>query len=276
MGIDNYKFTEADFDNQGLTNLPDRPNEAGFSATQLKARFDNIPKIIMALGKLNGLMNFLASTDAAADIGATPVKEGGSDKIQEILSELQAENAENTTKRHTHANKTALDEITDTVKAEYDRLTTLLTGITDISTTLENDPQKIPTSKAVLDAIYFAGGGDMLKAFYDANNDGIVDDSERLGGKLPGHYTAQTIPEILYANLWAGAEAPYIYTLSVDMATSTSFNAVLPEISPLDSGYTAYQSADLADGGQSDGIITILARGTKPASDIPVRVTIIH
>lgn len=32
------------------------------------------------------------------------------------------------------------------------------------------------------------GGGDMMKASYDANNDGVVDDSEKLGGQLPQYY----------------------------------------------------------------------------------------
>ena len=32
------------------------------------------------------------------------------------------------------------------------------------------------------------GGGDMLKATYDTNDNGIVDNSERLGGELPGYY----------------------------------------------------------------------------------------
>ena len=32
------------------------------------------------------------------------------------------------------------------------------------------------------------GSGDMLKATYDADNDGIVDDAAKLGGQLPSHY----------------------------------------------------------------------------------------
>jgi hypothetical protein len=35
-------------------------------------------------------------------------------------------------------------------------------------------------------------GGDMLKIVYDANNNNIVDDSERLGGYLPSFYTTTT------------------------------------------------------------------------------------
>lgn len=41
------------------------------------------------------------------------------------------------------------------------------------------------------------GGGDMLKATYDASNNGVVDDSEKLGGQLPSYYAkAADIPTI--------------------------------------------------------------------------------
>lgn len=39
------------------------------------------------------------------------------------------------------------------------------------------------------------GGGDMMKATYDANGDGVVDDAEKLGGQLPSYYApASSIP----------------------------------------------------------------------------------
>lgn len=44
------------------------------------------------------------------------------------------------------------------------------------------------TVKFVTDHIEFIGGGDMRKASYDINEDGVVDDSERLGGQLPAFY----------------------------------------------------------------------------------------
>ena len=36
------------------------------------------------------------------------------------------------------------------------------------------------------------GSGDMEKAVYDTDNDGVVDDSQRLGGELPGYYATDT------------------------------------------------------------------------------------
>ena len=37
-----------------------------------------------------------------------------------------------------------------------------------------------------------AGTGDMLKATYDTNNNGIVDNAEKLGGKEPAYYATAT------------------------------------------------------------------------------------
>ena len=53
----------------------------------------------------------------------------------------------------------------------------------------------IPTSRAVklyVDSVLTAlgGGGDMLKSTYDTNDDGVVDDAERLGNQLPSYYLA--------------------------------------------------------------------------------------
>ena len=36
------------------------------------------------------------------------------------------------------------------------------------------------------------GSGDMLKATYDADNDGVVDDAEKLGGQAPSYYATAT------------------------------------------------------------------------------------
>ena len=35
------------------------------------------------------------------------------------------------------------------------------------------------------------GGGDMLKATYDTNNSGVIDNSERLGGQEPSYYATK-------------------------------------------------------------------------------------
>ena len=47
------------------------------------------------------------------------------------------------------------------------------------------------TRKFVTDHIAAMGGGNMLKAVYDTDNSGIVDNAERLGGQLPAYYAKQ-------------------------------------------------------------------------------------
>lgn len=87
--IDDFKFQNSDFENQGITELSDRPIDDGMTPEGLKARFDNIPKIVMALGKINQFFDWLKG-EGASDIGATPVREGGSDKVQGILAEISS------------------------------------------------------------------------------------------------------------------------------------------------------------------------------------------
>lgn len=58
------------------------------------------------------------------------------------------------------------------------------------------------------------GTGDMEKATYDADDNGIVDDAERLGGQLPAAYLSQTFSATLDKDEWSGA-GPYTQTVDV-------------------------------------------------------------
>lgn len=61
-----------------------------------------------------------------------------------------------------------------------------------------------------------AGTETMLKTVYDTNNDGIVDDAERLGGELPEHYAKAGAPRELhdatsfFSNAVSVSEAVYL------------------------------------------------------------------
>lgn len=59
MGFEQYKYDISDFIGQDISSLSDTPSADGMSATDLKARFDNVPKMMIALGKLNGLIDYL-------------------------------------------------------------------------------------------------------------------------------------------------------------------------------------------------------------------------
>ena len=108
---------------------------------ETKAAYD---RLVALLGAITAIQNVLS--------GATyeiPTGKATSDAIQTVQDEVDL----NTLARHTHDNKATLDDITAQVKQGYDRIVTLLTGITGVETTLTNSNDKIARSDAVYTAI---------------------------------------------------------------------------------------------------------------------------
>ena len=66
VNLENMKFHESDFAGKDISSLPDRPSESGMSAQELKARFDLVPKILIAMGKFNELIDALHKSGAEA------------------------------------------------------------------------------------------------------------------------------------------------------------------------------------------------------------------
>jgi len=69
MSMESLKFTPADFVGKDISSLPDDPSSAGYTAQELKERFDKIAKEMIALGAFNELIDFLMSRQAAGEIG---------------------------------------------------------------------------------------------------------------------------------------------------------------------------------------------------------------
>ena len=59
MAISDLKFQSSDFTGKDIASLADRPGDSGMTAAQLKARFDQIPKMMVALGNFNDLIDAL-------------------------------------------------------------------------------------------------------------------------------------------------------------------------------------------------------------------------
>lgn len=59
MGFEQFKFNKDMFKGYDISSLSDTPSADGMSASELKARFDNIPKMMIALGKFNELLDYL-------------------------------------------------------------------------------------------------------------------------------------------------------------------------------------------------------------------------
>lgn len=75
---------------------------------------------------------------------------------------------------------------------------------------------------------------------------------------------------LLAAN-WAGTEAPYTYTAAVAGVTTTSTQDWANSTSITEEQLTAWQAANIVDGGQGVGSVTFKAFGAKPTVDIPLR-----
>ena len=80
------------------------------------------------------------------------------------------------------------------------------------------------------------------------------------------------VPATLLAANWTGDEAPYTYTLSVTGVTTTSNQEYLPALDITTEQLEALQAANIQDGGQAAGAVTLKAFGTKPTIDLPIRI----
>lgn len=87
MAISDLKFQSSDFTGKDIASLADRPGDSGMTAAQLKARFDQIPKMMVALGNFNDLIDALKASGGASEIGAVNEDVGG-DNVQEVLDAL--------------------------------------------------------------------------------------------------------------------------------------------------------------------------------------------
>lgn len=93
MPIKDLKFAEGDFTGKDVTSLPDNPSAEGIAAAQLKARFDNVAKMMVALGKYNELIDALSSTagdSGAKNIGTAAITGVPGDNVQDVLTGLLA------------------------------------------------------------------------------------------------------------------------------------------------------------------------------------------
>ena len=81
-----------------------------------------------------------------------------------------------------------------------------------------------------------------------------------------------TTEATLLASGWTGDSAPYTYTLSVTGVTADSHQEFLPALDITAEQLTALQAANIQDGGQAEGTVTLKAFGTKPTIDLPIRI----
>lgn len=205
------KITENDTINKGVIGLPDTPN---LSTSEMQAKFEELSNDVI-IPKFNNLVDELGAKSAAGNIGAT-IPSGinaESENVQAVLNGIaekahthektDAELTDAVTKTHEHSNKSVIDKFTENEsgvplynggKMTGDAFKTVKVGTTSIVATDYDTIEIIAGDNVVIDAdevnktLKFSsvggsgsGGGDMYKAVYDKNNDGIVDDAKTVG-----------------------------------------------------------------------------------------------
>lgn len=101
-----------------------------------------------------------------------------------------------------------------------DKFNAVVDAVGDIVT---NDDTKIPTMAAIVAYVVAMGGGDMTKAVYDTNDDGIVDNSEALEGHNSLYFKNQydiTLPTTGYTEeevtIWGEAKTMQVLEITSD------------------------------------------------------------
>ena len=143
------KITDEDRAGKGNVGQPDTP---GLTTAEMQEQMDSLPNL--AIDKFNELIDALNDTKAATSMGAeVPTGITAQNNVQSILNAMVLNLSLNTANRHTHANKSALDSITQEALDDYNRLSILLTSILSLETAITDNDAALPTSGAVVDYV---------------------------------------------------------------------------------------------------------------------------
>jgi hypothetical protein len=181
------KITSEQLAGKGNVGQADTP---GLSTAAMQALLDELPNYIVE--RFNSLIDELSETSASEGLGATvPTGLEAEANIQSIIAALYVILCECYDAKHVHFNKEYLDYITETMLNDLVNLSDVFGDIAGVVETVVDDNTKLPTSGAIVAYVQEMGGGDMMKARYDDNNDGVVNDSDKFGGNLPEHYSTK-------------------------------------------------------------------------------------
>ena len=143
------KITDEMRERKGNVGKPDTPD---LNTSDMQILLDELANL--AIDQHNELVDALNDSKAATNMGAE-VPEGlpALGNVQSILNAMVLNLNLNTTNRHNHANKSALDSITQAALDDYNRLSILLTSILALETAITDNDAALPTSGAVVDYV---------------------------------------------------------------------------------------------------------------------------
>lgn len=160
--------------------------------------------------------------------------------------------------------------------AWFSELQIVLEG--DVATNLANRILELEERFTIL-----AKEGAILEDIEDPDGDKILDSNgvaiegvtKFTGGSSSGGSgggSSKTVVTMLQAANWIGEDAPYAYDLYMDGVTYYSNQEIIPDLGITMEELDALQGANIQDGGQSMGVMHLLAFGSKPEIDLPIRV----
>ena len=139
------KITDAMRAGKGNVGQPDTP---GVTTSEMQEIMDELANL--AIDSFNSHIDELSAETAAGYIGAS-VPDGitADSNVEAVMKGVAQIALDASSLKHSHANKSTIDAITETVKEEYDSAVQLLDGIELVQTAITNTDTAIPTSGAV-------------------------------------------------------------------------------------------------------------------------------
>ena len=144
--------------------------------------------------------------------------------------------------------------------------------VDNVGDTISNDDTKLPTMKAIVDYVQVMGGGDMLKAVYDTDEDGVVDNSEALEGHNSLYFKNQydiTLPTTGYTEeevtIWGETKTMQVLTITSDV----NGNPLTNFLADMVSDYPVNLTGTLEDFKKLYAVEIGLARVTVYCEEVP-------
>lgn len=170
-------ITAEDVAGLGVYGLPDTPE---LDVTEMQTKFDEYSWFLKDF--INSHIAEIEAKEASASLGA---------EIPTELEDIVPEGATEEQRKACENIQTVLNALAANRNAA-NRIIAMLASITAVATNLDvSSDTLLPTTKAVVDRLEELGAGDMTKATYDQNKNGIVDDAEKLGGQFPYYYATK-------------------------------------------------------------------------------------
>lgn len=170
-------ITAEDVAGLGVYGLPDTPE---LDVTEMQTKFDEYSWFLKDF--INSHIAEIEAKEASASLGA---------EIPTELEDIVPEGATEEQRKAYENIQTVLNALAANRNAA-NRIIAMLASITAVATNLDvSSDTLLPTTKAVVDRLEELGAGDMTKATYDQNKNGIVDDAEKLGGQFPYYYATK-------------------------------------------------------------------------------------